>query len=62
MAVRMALARIDTSICKGVARTVALLEEAEAVALPFVVLGELRAGSPTGVGRPRTSGSSGVSS
>jgi tRNA(fMet)-specific endonuclease VapC len=31
-------------LCKGVAGTVALLEEAEAVLLPFVVLGELRAG------------------
>ncbi len=29
---------------QGVAETVALLEEAEAIALPFVVLGELRAG------------------
>ena len=31
-------------LCKGIAETVALLEEAEAIALPFVVLGELRAG------------------
>ena len=31
-------------LCKGLAATVALLEEAEAVMLPFVVLGELRAG------------------
>ena len=31
-------------LCKGVADTVALLEEAETVALPFVVIGELRAG------------------
>jgi tRNA(fMet)-specific endonuclease VapC len=31
-------------LCRGVAGTVALLEEAEAVVLPFVVLGELRAG------------------
>ncbi len=31
-------------LCKGVDETVALLEEAEAVMLPFVVLGELRAG------------------
>ena len=31
-------------LCKGVAGTVALLEEAEEIALPFVVLGELRAG------------------
>ncbi|MGH9242172.1 MAG: type II toxin-antitoxin system VapC family toxin [Vicinamibacterales bacterium] len=39
---------IDTNryvdLCKGIAETVALLEEAEAVLLPFVVLGELRAG------------------
>jgi tRNA(fMet)-specific endonuclease VapC len=43
--VRLAL---DTNryvdLCKGVAETVALLEEADAVLLPFVVLGELRAG------------------
>ena len=31
-------------LCKGVTETVALLEEAESVALPFVVIGELRAG------------------
>jgi tRNA(fMet)-specific endonuclease VapC len=31
-------------LCRGVAETVALLEGAEAVALPFVVIGELRAG------------------
>jgi tRNA(fMet)-specific endonuclease VapC len=31
-------------LCKGVDETVALLEEAEAIMLPFVVLGELRAG------------------
>jgi tRNA(fMet)-specific endonuclease VapC len=31
-------------LCKGAAETVALLEEAEAIMLPFVVLGELRAG------------------
>ena len=31
-------------LCKGLAETVELLEEAEAIALPFVVLGELRAG------------------
>jgi tRNA(fMet)-specific endonuclease VapC len=31
-------------LCKGVEETVALLEEAEEIALPFVVLGELRAG------------------
>jgi tRNA(fMet)-specific endonuclease VapC len=31
-------------LCKGVEETVGLLEEAEAVLLPFVVVGELRAG------------------
>lgn len=31
-------------LCKGVNETVSLLEEAEAIYLPFVVLGELRAG------------------
>lgn len=31
-------------LCKGVADTIAVLEEADAVLLPFVVLGELRAG------------------
>ena len=31
-------------LCKGVGETVALLEGAEAVVLPFVVIGELRAG------------------
>ena len=39
---------VDTNryvdLCKGVTETVALLEEAEAVILPFVVLAELRAG------------------
>lgn len=39
---------IDTNryvdLWKGVAETVAVVEEAEAVMLPFVVLGELRAG------------------
>ena len=39
---------VDTNryvdLCKGVIETVALLEEAETVVLPFVVLGELRAG------------------
>jgi len=43
--VRLAL---DTNryvdLCKGVVETVALLEEAETIGLPFVVLGELRAG------------------
>ena len=45
MALKVAL---DTNryvdLCKGVDETVTLLEEAEAVILPFVVLGELRAG------------------
>jgi tRNA(fMet)-specific endonuclease VapC len=31
-------------LCKGAEETVALLEEAEAIMVPFVVLGELRAG------------------
>ena len=31
-------------LCKGVTATVALLEEAETILLPFVVIGELRAG------------------
>ena len=35
-------------LCKGVAETVALLEEADAIVLPFVVLGELRAGFARG--------------
>jgi tRNA(fMet)-specific endonuclease VapC len=35
-------------LCKGAAETVALLEEAEAVVLPFVVIGELRAGFARG--------------
>jgi tRNA(fMet)-specific endonuclease VapC len=39
---------IDTNryvdLCKGVTETVALLEEAEEIALPFVVLAELRTG------------------
>ena len=35
-------------LCKGVAETVTLLEEAEAVIVPFVVLGELRAGFANG--------------
>lgn len=45
MAVRVA---IDTNryvdLCKGVAETVAILETADALILPFVVLAELRAG------------------
>ena len=35
-------------LAKGVVETVALLEQAEAIALPFVVLGELRAGFAQG--------------
>jgi tRNA(fMet)-specific endonuclease VapC len=39
---------IDTNryvdLCKGNQETITLLEEAEAIAIPFVVLGELRAG------------------
>lgn len=35
-------------LCNGVEETVALLEEAEAVMLPFVVLAELRAGFANG--------------
>lgn len=31
-------------LCRGVADTVALMEQADSVLLPFVVLGELRAG------------------
>jgi tRNA(fMet)-specific endonuclease VapC len=31
-------------LCRGVAATVTLLEEAEVIVLPFVVVGELRAG------------------
>ena len=31
-------------LCKGIVETVSLLEEADAVFLPFVVVGELRAG------------------
>ena len=31
-------------LCKGLAETVALLESCEEILLPFVVLGELRAG------------------
>ena len=33
-------------LCRGVADTVALMEQADSVMLPFVVLGELRAGVP----------------
>ena len=35
-------------LCKAVSETVALVEEAETVLLPFVVLGELRAGFAVG--------------
>jgi tRNA(fMet)-specific endonuclease VapC len=35
-------------LCKGVVETLTLLEEAEAVVVPFVVLGELRAGFANG--------------
>ena len=35
-------------LCKGVVETVTLLEEAEAVVVPFVVLGELRVGFANG--------------
>jgi tRNA(fMet)-specific endonuclease VapC len=45
VAVRVAL---DTNryvdLCKGVTETVDLLEEVEGILLPFIVLGELRAG------------------
>jgi tRNA(fMet)-specific endonuclease VapC len=41
-------AALDTNryvdLCKGVAETVEILETAEAIFMPFVVLGELRAG------------------
>ena len=49
MAVRVAL---DTNryvdLCKGVTETVDLLEEVEGILLPFIVLGELRAGFAQG--------------
>ena len=35
-------------LCQGVADTLAILEQAESIALPFVVLGELRAGFALG--------------
>ena len=42
---RLALAtNAYVDLCRGVADTVALLEQAETVMLPFVVVGELRAG------------------
>jgi tRNA(fMet)-specific endonuclease VapC len=31
-------------LCKGVIETITILEEADAIVLPFIVLGELRAG------------------
>jgi tRNA(fMet)-specific endonuclease VapC len=37
-----------TDFCRGDAEVAALLEEAEAIHLPFVVLGELRAGFAVG--------------
>jgi tRNA(fMet)-specific endonuclease VapC len=47
--VRLAL---DTNryvdLCRGVSETVGLLEEADAIFLPFIVLGELRAGFALG--------------
>ena len=46
-------------LCKGVADTLALLEEADAILLPFVVVGELRRALHTGVGRRRTNEYSG---
>lgn len=43
---------VDTNryvdLCRGLPGTVALLEEADAVILPFVVIGELRAGFANG--------------
>jgi tRNA(fMet)-specific endonuclease VapC len=45
VALRVALnTNTYVDLCKGVKGTVQLLEEAEAIMLPFVVLGELRAG------------------
>lgn len=35
-------------LCKGVVETITILEEADAIMLPFVVLGELRAGFAQG--------------
>ena len=47
---------VDTNryvdLCRGVAETVDLLEQAEAVIVPFVVLGELRAGFMLGRRQP----------
>lgn len=37
-----------TDLCRGAAEVVALVEDAEAVFLPFIVLGELRAGFSIG--------------
>ena len=50
---RMALdANRYVDLCKGVEETVGLLEEVEAILLPFVVLGELRAGFAHGRRQP----------
>ena len=48
-------------LCKGVEETVRLVSTADAVFLPFVVVGELRAGSFSGSGPRRTSASCGAS-
>ena len=49
-------------LCKGIVETVTLLEEAEDVVLPFVVLGELRPALPSDAARSRTSARCDVSS
>lgn len=63
LGVRVAL---DTNryvdLCKGVSESVTLLEEAEAVILPFVVLGELRAGFANGRRQAEMNGRCGASS
>ena len=49
MAVRLALdTNRYTDLCRGVPTVVALVERAEAVHLPFIVLAELRAGFAVG--------------
>ena len=49
MAVRLALdTNRYTDLCRGVAEVVATVEQADEVWLPFVVLGELRAGFAVG--------------
>ena len=49
MAVRLALdSNRYTDLCRDAAEVVALVEHAEAVFLPFIVLGELRAGFSLG--------------